>query len=92
MKVHHVKATVVSGAFASSRTYLTITPDGKEHGSNPAVVFAPALGAITEIRVSQAGSRLEDIMFLHEALAMVRTWVESVRQDFSEFEPPTKRQ
>jgi len=90
MKVHHVKHTVLSGGFASVRTYLVITPEGKSRESSPAVVFAPALYAITEIRANEFGSGLIDILFLHDALSMVKGWVESGRQDFSEFDQPSE--
>jgi hypothetical protein len=87
MQVHYVKVTGVSGAMPSRRTFLVITQDGKSFESSPAVVFAPALSAVTEVRASQFGSHVEDVQFLHDALGMVRDWLKNKREDFSEFEP-----
>ena len=86
MKVHYVKHTVVSGGMPVRRTYLTITPDGKGYDSTPAVVFAPALNVVTDIRYGPLGAGIEYVTFFEEALALVRVWIESGREDFSEFE------
>ncbi len=91
MQVHYVKVLGASGGMPSRRTFLVITQDGKGFESSPAVVFAPALSAVTEVRASEFGSHVEDVQFLRDALGMVQDWLGNKREDFSEFEPAEKQ-